>query len=414
VSFRRAVAANLLVQSLGPACSFLTLFAIARLAGPTEQGQYAQAKSWVDLLATLGCYGFPQGFIYAINRCGASAKALARWSVVYTAAFAPLALAFSGAGAWLGAFGSGGAAGSPLLLGGAAAALVLYGLWRGVYLTHDAGLRFGIFSIVPSVILLATVAPGVATGWRRFDWMILGSAGPTVAISAAMMRPILRQERQERHREQPWRTILFNGTHSFAQAVLLAAQPVVAYRLVRAFGGADRDVGFLNLGLFLVQGLSVPISMVAPLAFARWTSAADEGLLHRLSARSWRWIAAGIVAGIALALPVGRVVPLIFGQQYRDAVPVVQVMVLTLPLLWYARIVAPALHARSRPGINTAAFAARLGVFAGAAVALPWVLKEAPLAIASAWTIAEAATTAWTLVGLRLMVRAGIRAEERP
>src|SRR2546422_6916333 len=92
MSFRRAVAANLGVQSLGPACSFLTVFMIARLGGPAQQGEFAQLKAWADFMFAIGCFGFPQGFVYTINKLGASPSALARWSRVYSVAFTPLAV----------------------------------------------------------------------------------------------------------------------------------------------------------------------------------------------------------------------------------------------------------------------------------------------------------------------------------
>src|SRR4051794_13646483 len=92
MSFRKAVAANLIVQSLGPACSFVTVFVIARLGGPAAQGEFAQMKAWSDFMFSFGCFGFPQGFIYTINKLGASASVLARWSRFYSLAFAPLAI----------------------------------------------------------------------------------------------------------------------------------------------------------------------------------------------------------------------------------------------------------------------------------------------------------------------------------
>ncbi len=403
MSFRRAVASNVAVQAIGPASAFLTVFAIARLGGPADQGQFAQLKALVDLMVALGCFGFPQGFVYVVNRLGASARALARWSRLYAAAFVPVALLAAVVARRLGYLGTGGSAGlaSVAIVTVAAALLVLHGLWRGVYLTHSTGVSFAVFTILPAVALLVAVVAAMLAGWPRFDWLILLSTVPTVLVAGVMMRPVLHAPSPAGYREQPWRPLLTNGLHSFVQAMLMTLQPLAAYGLVRFQGGDTRDVGLLNVGLFLVQGLTVPITMVSPLLFARWTSVADRSLIERLRALTARALAVGAAAGVVLALATALVVPLVFGADYGGAVRPAQVMMLVLPLVCHARVVAPALHARGRPGINTVAYALRLAVFALGAVLLPRAAPGLLLSVAVAWTVSEVLSAAWVLLGLR-------------
>lgn len=403
MSFRKAVASNVAVQSFGPASAFLTVFAIARLGGPADQGQFAQLKALVDLMVALGCFGFPQGFVYVVNKLGASAGALARWSRVYAVAFVPVALLATLGAQRLGYLGASGAAGlGPIaIVTLAAALLVLHGLWRGLYLTHSTGISFAVLTILPAVALLAVVAAGMVTGSRRFDWLILLSTVPTVLLAAAMMRPVLRKDAPASYRGQPWGPLMTNGLHAFVQAMLMTLQPLAAYGLVRFHGGDARDVGLLNVGIFLFQGLTVPITMVSPLLFARWTSVADQSLIERLRALTARALWVGALAGAGLALATLLVVPLVFGDGYRAAVPPAQAMLLVLPLACHARVVAPALHARGRPGINTTAYALRLALFAAGAVLLPRATGGLLVPIAVAWAVSEVTSAAWVLLGLR-------------
>lgn len=400
MSFRRAVASNVAVQAIGPASAFLTVVIVARLGGPSDQGQFAQYKAWVDLMVVLGLFGFPQSFIYVINRLGGSAGTLARWSRLYSLAFVPIALAASALAVHAGLAGAAAGAGSVVVLTLAAAALVLHGLWRGIYLTRNADVGFALFTILPAVSLLASLTVAMLVGWRQYDRIILASTIPAAAVAALMMAPVLR-DRGTGYRQQPWGALLSNGLHAFLQAMLLTAQPLVAYALVRHAGGANREIGFLNAGLFLVQGLAVPITMVAPLLFARWTSVADDTLMSRLHALTWRALGIGALAGIGLALAAALAVPLVFGAEYRAAVLAVQAMLLTLPLVCHVRVIAPALHSRGRPGVNTAAGAIRLATFAVAGLLLARASAQPIVAIAAAWSVAELGSAAWILIGLR-------------
>jgi O-antigen/teichoic acid export membrane protein len=236
--------------------------------------------------------------------------------------------------------------------------------------------------------------------WRQYDAVILASACATVFIGARAMLPIMRQPRG-RYRDQPWRPILTNGTHSFMQAVLQMAQPMIAYAIVRWRGGDSRDVGFLHAGLFLIQGLTVPLTMVAPLLFARWTANDDIRLLERLSAWTFRLLLVGAALGVALALSADRVIPLLFGREYVMAAASAKAMLLTLPIVCHVRLIAPALHSRGHPGINTCAGLVRMTAFAAGAVLLSPSVESLLLSVGAAWAIAEVLASAWTFVGLR-------------
>jgi O-antigen/teichoic acid export membrane protein len=398
------VASNVSVQAVGPASSFLTIFVIARLGGASAQGQYAQLRSWVDLLAALGCFGFPQGFIYVINKLRSSARMFARWSGLYTLALLPILMAGSMLALRLGLLSTSFSTSSVALLALAAAMLVLHGLWRGIYLTYNPGLSFATFTVLPAIALLVGCTAAMVTGFQRFDWVIPLSFVPMILAAAWMMRPIVGGAGAGRYRDQPWRALIANGLQAFLQAMLLTLQPIIAYRMVKVGGGADREVGFLNVGFFLVQGLTVPISMVAPLLFARWTSVSDEGLMKRLHAMTLRVTTIGAAVGLLLALAAQQVVPLVFGSSYASAVHPTQAMLLTVPLLCHVRVIEPAFHAQGRPGINTIAGAIRVSVFTIGALFVTQRAGGTLLGIAVAWTVANVLAAGWTLANLRWAV----------
>lgn len=478
-TWRRAWTSGLAVQALGPLCGFATVLLIARLGGVADQGRFAQVKAWVDLLVVAGCFGFPQGFVFVINKLGTSAARLGWTSLAYSAAFFPAAWLAS---RWLASrWQVHDAAWVPAL---AAALLVLHGLWRGVFLSVRRGIPFAVFTVAPAVALLVSVAVGMGMGaagpgpasvapparpapantapantvssstalpstvsssvtstsvtssiiatagtasanlvtataragsgrWS-FEAMYLLSALPAVAVAAMWMAPVLRAQNRGPAAPLPWRALLSNGSHVFIQALLTVLQPLLAYGLLRRAGAGDVGVGLLNVGVFLVQGASVPIGLVAPLLFARWTSAGAASPIARLDAmldaRGGRWTRIGAALGVALALLVAAWVPFVFGATYREAQMPAALMMLTLPAACHARLLAPALHASGQPMQNTLAAALRVATVGLLGAGLTAAGADPLLAVAVAWTVAEGLAAMWSFAALRRLARGGAAA----
>ena len=400
VSFGRNVIANVAVQWLGPASAFLTVFVVARLGGPTAQGEYAQLRAWIDLLVAVGSLGLPQGIIYVINVLGASPGRLEQWSRRWALGVLPIAFLASLGAARAGLLTDPGAA-AAAMVAGTAAILVLHSLWRGIYLTRFSGARFALFTILPAVAALAGVAWAMRAGEPRLERALLLASLPVVAISFLAMRAIPGPTPAE-PAALPWRPLFVNGIHALAQSLLMTAQPLAAYAFVRHAGGSPREVGFLNAGLFLVQGLTVPVSMIAPLLFVRWTASADPEFVSSLRRATPRLLALGAAGGVALAAVVGVVVRVVFGASYAPAIPAAQAVMLTLPLVVHLRVVAPAMHARGHPEVNTSGGFLRLGTFVLAALVLQRSLPP-ELAAAVAWSIAEVLASAWILRALYVL-----------
>lgn len=386
------------LQVLGPACAFASVWVVASGGGVQAQGQFAQNKAWVDFLVVLGTFGFPQGIVYVVNRLGASRQRLAWLSLAYALAFLPLAAwctVLGSAQHWTGPLGG---MAEVVYLAVAAASLVLHALWRGVCLTRDQGAVFALLTVTPAVALCLVVVAQAGQGSTPIAllWSGLASVAAGALVVAAQLRGV-----QEPGHAVPWRALWKHGTHVFTQALLMALQPLLAYALVRHFGGGDTGVGLLHVGVFLIQGLVVPISLIAPLLFARWTSRRDESLLRRLAvqARSLAWV--GVLGGLALAALVGGVLHTWGGDSYQAAAVPASLLVLTLPLAAWTRLVAPALHAHGAPQANTFAAAWRLAVLALGGAVLAREAAQPHVGVAWAWTWAELASWGWTWLALR-------------
>lgn len=394
-TFIRRWGASVTVQALGPMSSLATVLVVARLGGAAAQGSFAQTKAWIDLLVVLGCFGFPQGIVYVTNKLGASAHRLAWHSVAYSLAFLPVSWAITFLGTtkgWTGqTFNNGGVYIFASALAGAL--LVLHGLLRGVYLSRQQGASFALFSILPAITLL--VAIFITRGKGYYANQILVSAFVS-AIFGVVLTVVQLRCMPVCYAETPWRALFANSTHSFVQSMLMVLQPLLSYALLRA---ADdyTQVGYLNAGIFLSQGLIVPVGLISPLMFAHWTSRYDAGLLWRLRRQTIRWVMLGIPASLFLAIIAQRVTPLIFGRDYLVASTAVALMVCSVPQALHSRLLAPALHAQGFPGVNTICAGVRL---AGLAL-FGWLLSQSGVsalnAAALGWSVGELLSLAWVL-----------------
>jgi O-antigen/teichoic acid export membrane protein len=392
------------VQAIGPVCGFLTVLAIARLGGASAQGEFAQVKAWVELLVVVGCFGFPQSFVYVINRLGASARSLAWLSMGYSLAFVPVAVAITLLVLALGLVQLDARMPVLVLLSLTAGLFVLHGLWRGVFLTTGREMGFAVFSILPPVTLLACVGAAFLAGHRGWGEVFVLSAALSALGALTLLWPVLSRPRVPTA-PLPWNALVANGTHSFVQALLLVAQPLLAYALIRGQGGDEAHIGWFNAGVFLVQGLSVPISMVSPLLFAHWTSTDDASRMARLNAATPRWLGGGMLLGLLLAALAWVGVPLLFGAGYEAASPLAAVMMLSLPLTCHGRLIAPALHAHDHPMANSVAGVLRLVSLWGLSQGLI-ACGVGPLpAVSLGWALSETLGSGWVLLRLHQLVQ---------
>ncbi|HZW21415.1 hypothetical protein [Noviherbaspirillum sp.] len=348
------------IQSFGSGAIFLTVFFIARILGPDEQGRFSEVKAFVDLLVVGLLLGLPQSFIYGINRLHIARGQLSRWSMKYGAVaiflvtvplwivpfeqlnFLPIGkLRFS----------------DTLFLALAVAGLIVHGLLRGILLTADDGWRFSFITILPALFLFTAITLLLGTNW--FDpilaYAIAGSLSAIVTIRYS--RPFLSELS---HNSLPWKNLLSNGSTTFVQSIVMAMQPVLTISLLRRAGGGYDDVAFFSLAAYIYQASILPLTMVAPLLFNRWSSAkTTDDVAVDLKTLAWPLIVIVISVGVAWQLA-PFLIPVIFGSSYAGATRSIQLILLGVPFMYIGYVGMPALMAIGKFRVNAMMVIVRL------------------------------------------------------
>jgi len=379
------------IQSFGSGAIFLAVFLIARVLGPEEQGRFSEVKAFVDLLVVGLLLGLPQSFVFGINKLRIARGQLSRWSMQYgvIAIFLVTAMLWAFAAmqsSFLPIRNAGFA--DALLLALAIAGLVVHALLRGILLTADDGWRFSFITILPTLFLCATISLLLTA--NRFEpvltYAIAGMLTACIAIRYA--RPFLSDPAGA---ALPWKDLLANGGTAFVQSTVMALQPFLTITLLRQAGGGYEDVAFFSLAAYIYQASILPLTMVSPLLFNRWSSAMTMNDVV-LDLKNLAWPLVVIVFGVTVAwhaVPV--LIPLIFGTSYIGSTRAIQLILLGVPFMYVAFVGMPALMAIGKFRINALMAIVRLAacslIFFSLLVEYPGESKSEQAAMA--WTSAE-------------------------
>lgn len=391
---RKAIAISLVVQGLGSLAPLLTLIALARIAGPEVQGTFSTFKFWMDLASSLVVFGFPQAFIYLINKGVCQRGQLLSATIFYVAGATiltvPLAAISLGMGyttlpagqvAWLHCF----------MLAVGMAALYLNRLVRGIYLTINDGLLFSLITSVPAFFLMTTtVAAGTQTPFR-YDLAFLIAGVLTIVATWPWISRIIRETPGWRLRLEPlpFGILAHQSGHSFLQSLALTLQPVAATFILQQRGADLKAVAFFSASTLIVVAVNVLFGLVSPILFNRWSASMDASGLRRIGRVSL--VLALIFAGLGLmAVPLlPLIVPLVFGADYAGAIWAFQAMALATAPVAYTRVMYPAIYAAGHVRLNTVSCAVRLGSALIAQVGLTSAGIDLLVAAVWSWIIAE-------------------------
>ncbi len=409
----RSLAINLLVQGLGSFAPMLTIVLLARVAGETAQGVFSSFKAWTDLIVALAVFGFPQSFVYLINKRISAAHDILNFSLLYAAAamvvtgivvaagtlagynFLPITL-----NPWVFA----------LFLAIGTGTVVLHRLVRAIYLTIDDGMLFSLITCAPSVFLMVAMVVAAMLPAFRFDlaWLVAGIA--TLAATAVWIRGIAAEAGGHR---LAWpvlerRVLMTQSTHAFLQSLAFTLQPVAAINIMLAFGASLGAVAFFTASTIIVNGANVVFAIVSPVLFNRWTANYSVTIFTRIE-RAAGALALLFGVGSAIAwwvLP--YLVPAIFGAGYLSAVGAFQIVSLAMAPVAFTRMISPAIHAAGRPDLNTICCAIRLVFCVVCQLALSRAgIATVVIAAAWSWVVAEWIVAGCCLVAGRLIVREG-------
>lgn len=392
------------LHSISPLLLFGLSVVIARWWGPNEQGAYAAAKSWLDLLVAIGCFGFPQSVILAINRAAASRSRLyvdaARYALVLPLVFVPAAVLLQ--------TGDASTAVGALAFSIGAAGIVLSNIWRGILLTVTDGLRFNLITITPAIALTVAVAVVLWSGSvGREHAMAYACAAAgllTLLISVFIFPPS--EVRPLTGQVPAYRPLITNGADVFVQAVAMALQTYVCYVLLNKATGIG-EVGRFSIALMAFQACLLPLQMVSPLVFNRWSRQTGLAALDAGQA-TLRRLFMGVLAFVALSIAViPWIVPTLLGVQFEATVPASQIALLAVVPAFVGRIAALRLAAVGAFRANSLSSLVRLVVVLGALWLMLQVVPDSQVAVSASicWLLGEGAATAVTLLALRARMR---------
>lgn len=346
-SFATAIVGNL----FPPVASLITAPILAHALGPLGRGEVAGATAPLALLIVASTFGLPEAATYSIARLPAVAKVVAKRAGL-------------------------------MLVGVGIVATVLVVLCRGLLAPGNSTLQQNILvaSLALTPCLLIAMLRGVAMGMHRWRAVAASRGGDALArlglVSALALTGHL---------------TVFSATLVIAYAPIvgglmllptLRALPKTAftadgfgtYKSMMGFGvrvwfGAISGVllmrldqvlmvplaGAYELGLYVVAVAvsEVPLivnSAVRDVVFASDAASADAerlGLASRLSTTVTFSIA------LALALSIQWWLPFVFGDDFRDAIPVALVLMLAITAGNPGSVAGAGLSARGRPGLRS-------------------------------------------------------------
>ena len=392
---RGAIATSLVIQGLGSLSPFVTILVLARLAGPETQGVFSTFKTWVDLVSSVIVFGFPQAFVYLLNKNMASKGDLLNASLLYvggtTVCVAPVAAygVISGYNVLPNGhclvFYS-------LLLALGVGAVVLHRLVRAIYLTIDDGFLFSLITSAPAFFLL--VAMAIAANFIPFNYDVaFFVAGVlTCLATVAWVRRIVVETPAYTFGmpRLPKRALTKQSAHTFLQSISFTLQPVLTIYLLQANGGGVTDTAYFTSATIIIAAVNVFFGIVSPILFNRWSASLDDGLVARIQKVSDRVALVFLVVGVAAVPLYGVLVPLVFGSDYTAAVPGFQIASYAMAPVAFTRTIASAIHAAGRPDVNTASCVVRLSMSVAVQFGLSQSGVLSPLGAAiTAWAIAE-------------------------
>lgn len=395
MSLKKNFSYNILIQAIGPFLSFLTIFLLARLVGPIQQGLYAKIYAWINFIVVLGVFGFPQSFIYVINKHNVHRGLLLKAATMYTLIFGTILgsiLIISYRYSLLDSqiisslFGL-------FFVVVTIVILVYHGLFRGVYLTYNQNIGFAIVSILPAVSLFFFMIFFLIYRVYIYQLVFFISSLLLLLILLFLKRNIddgiklYPFDVNKLKSELPLKILFNHGTNSFIQALLLSLQPVVAYWFISKYIGGNDYIGYFNIGLFLQQGFLVPISMVVPILFEYWTRNNNFEIVKKIT--NFKIFILELLIGVLLASFIPFLVSCLFGSKYDESVVLSQILLFLIPITFHSRLLNPAIHSMGFPLVNSIGAIVRFFLFIITTFSFVFFSELNLNTLALCWTVSE-------------------------
>ncbi len=405
MSFKKKLWFNLVIHSLGSLSSFLSLCIILYIYGVEKQGIYANLMALISFIGVIGVFGFPQGYIYLINKLNISAKRLCLFSVYFSFAIFILLLIILYFNYYFNLNWIDGELVSNsnfILFSIASVSLILHGLLRGIYLTINQGVGFAFYSILPAITIFGCVGFGIIFEYSNLQELVLISAVLVLFFSVYIVTKINKLNDDFSIYKIPFKELFNHGTHSFLQALFYSAQPLFAFWAIKHYNGGYQDVGYFNIGLFFLQGFLVPITMLAPYLFEYLTKNTNDTLFKKLFNNKSYFF--NLVVGVAMFFLIGVVGSFFFKSDYSIPIKLTQIILFSLPFNIHYRIILPFIHAKGFPKYNTIFGFVRLLLFVLLSFLFIYFKFNLLVSLAICWSFSEIIVFLWIIISIKKII----------
>ncbi len=339
---------SILLQALGTGSSLLLVFLITRYYGVAMQGQFAIVKSWIDVCVVVAFLGLPQSYVYAVNQLGVPLGKLKSASLKYLFIVFPIVLLVSFIWFLYSEKTINLSLIELLFMSGAITFLVGHGLFRGLYLTNNDGKVFAIISALPALLLFVCTL----LNYQFFSYSLYIQFNYFVSALLAFtcMLFLLRNYKSNNSHitEQiiPWGKIINNGLGVFVQSLALVLLPMLTYWLMLKYGFTQAQVGLFNIALYSYMIFALPLNMVSPIFFNKWSKIDNTDILNK---EVNHFLFLGVVL-LPILFILYYLMPTIlvyaFGKQVTEAIKVSQILLLAMIPLYLNNILSCAISAR--------------------------------------------------------------------
>ncbi|SCZ69330.1 MULTISPECIES: MATE family efflux transporter [Photorhabdus] len=320
----KKISSSIILQSIGTLSSFLVIWIINRYYGLSAQGQFALVKSWIDLMVVIGCFGFPQSFIYIINQLNFPPKPLWKFSISYigivTILSSIIAYVWFSQNTIINNFNIN----SYIFLGMSVSFLVGHGLLRGLLLTKNDGAIFAIVSILPAICLLLGIIINLVESQHLMLVEIYLLAG---GVSFLSLLVLTYTPDNTKEKKIPWKLVLKNGNNVFLQSLAITLLPMGTFWLMKLNNFSHDDIGAFNIAIYGYLMFALPLNMISPIFFNKWSKTKN---IHISKKELFKFIKIGIFLipiSLIFAAIIPIILPIIFGYNIKIAVLSTQILV---------------------------------------------------------------------------------------
>ena len=325
------------IQMIGTLSSLLLVWMITRFYGISTQGQFVLIKSWVDLAVVFASFGLPQSFIFAINKLNISWQYLEKFTFRYIPVVFLICLFATYI--WFEylqeqnfldiynylyiALGIGGLTGFSLL--------------RGLYLTKNDGNKFALVTIAPNILLFVTflVILFLFKNQLNISLLYMISGVFSFIIVMTLLSEFRINIKAVPVNEIPWKAMVGNGFNVFIQSIFASLLPLGTYWLMSKFGFNNSEIGVLSIAFYVYLVFTLPLAMVAPIFYNRWSNSKDIQFvkLELLRFVKFGFLLIPILFIAYWLLPL--VLPITFGNQVISSITPARLLLIATFALYY-------------------------------------------------------------------------------